>query len=413
MTPPASSSSRKIRVAWLAPYAVQDLASGIQLSRRPSAYHACSWIVNLSRALARRPDVDLHLITESVYVAQNQTVRHDGITFHVVRQGVPVIHRGFPVWCPLDVLTGFRSSVAALTRTLRAIEPDLVHGHGTEAAYGKAALASGRPCLISIQGIITEYYKTNPDFRFRIVRHFEQDQVRRGKYFTCRTSFDTGFVSAVNPAARIFQIHEAMNPVFFEGEWRVQDEPHVLFVGGLQERKGIRTLILALAEVKRAIPAVKLSVIGGGGGEFAQSLHALVAELGLGANVQFLGQKNADEIGAWHRRAQLFVLPSDNENSPNALAEAMVSGMPVIASNVGGIPSMVEPGQTGLLVEVRNPVALAEAMTRLLQDPAQRARLGANARAVARERHLPESVADATVKAYREILAKENPSPTG
>src|SRR5208282_6575682 len=96
--------------------------------------------------------------------------------------------------------------------------------------------------------------------------------------------------------------------------------------------------------------------------------------------------------------------PSGNENSPNTLAEAMVSGLPVIASAVGGIPSMVEHGQTGWLVPPRNPAELANASLQLLNDPELRARLGGAARQQARDRHRPEHVAAQTAQAYQEIL---------
>lgn len=402
-----TKSDMKINVAWLAPYPAQDLVPELNIRRRPPAYHPCSWIMNLSNALASRPDIELHLVTESTLVSRNQTVQRGGITFHVVRQGVPFINRGYPSWFPFDVITGFHSNAARLTCAIRAIRPDIVHAHGTEAAFALAGLASGYPCLVSIQGIINEYFKTNPDFRFRVVRHLERQQVRQAKYFTCRTNFDTGFVRATNPAARIFHIHEAMNPVFFRGEWKVHEDAQLLFVGGLQERKGLGVLLRALPKVKEALPAVQLSVIGGGGGEYVQSLKNLIAELGLNSNVTFLGQKTAAEIADWHRRSQIFVLPSDNENSPNTLAEAMVSGMPVIATNAGGIPSMVADGETGLLVEARNPQQLAEKIIYLLQNPEERRKLGDNARAIARARHLPETVAEETMKAYWEILRLE------
>jgi glycosyltransferase involved in cell wall biosynthesis len=102
-------------------------------------------------------------------------------------------------------------------------------------------------------------------------------------------------------------------------------------------------------------------------------------------------------------------LPSANENSPNTLAEAMVSGLPVIATSVGGIPSMVEHGKTGWLVPPHNPPDLANAILDLLNNPEKRTRLGQAARQRARDRHLPEHVATQTMDAYREILTHETP----
>ena len=85
----------------------------------------------------------------------------------------------------------------------------------------------------------------------------------------------------------------------------------------------------------------------------------------------------------------------------------MVSGLPVIASNVGGIPSMIENGATGLLVEPRNHRQLAEAVIALLHNEAERKRLASMAKEVAFERHLPSKVAEKTLSVYDDIVAKE------
>jgi glycosyltransferase involved in cell wall biosynthesis len=348
--------------------------------------------------------VELHLVTESTRVASSQCVQKGRITFHVVKTGVPFLNRGFPPWLPLDVLSGFRSTVARLLKEVRAIEPDIVHAHGTEAAYALTAVESRLPCLVSIQGIITRLFQTNPCLRYRIVRHYEQTTVHRARYFACRTSFDTGFIRSTNPNARIFTIHEAMNPVYFQNEWRVRDTDRLLYVGSLEAHKGLGVLLKALRLVIQTRPNAMLTVIGRGSPSRYQQLFE---RLQVARNVQFLGFRSAEEIAKQHLENQLFVLPSANENSPNTLAEAMVSGLPVIATAVGGIPSMIEHGHNGWLVPPQDPAALAEAILQLLQHPEQRARLGQAARQRARDRHLPEHVAAQTVEAYGEILKLE------
>jgi glycosyltransferase involved in cell wall biosynthesis len=360
--------------------------------------------VNLSNALAERSDVELHLVTESSRVSSTQRVQKGPITFHVVKTGVPFLDRGFPFWLPLDLLSGFRGNSARLLKEIHAIGPDIVHAHGTEAAYALTAVKSRLPCLISIQGIMTEYFKSAPCLRYRIAGQYEQDTVRRARYFTCRTSFDTGFIRSVNPNGRIFTIHEAMNPVYFQTEWCVRDVDRLLYVGSLEARKGLDVLLEALKLVVQTKPRTMLTVIGGGD---QTPYRQLCERLQIDGNVLFLGFQSAEQIAKHHLENQLFVLPSGNENSPNTLAEAMVSGLPVIASAVGGIPSMVEHGQTGWLVPPRNPAELANAILQLLNDPEQRARLGEAARQRARDRHLPERVAAQTVEAYQEILELE------
>jgi len=387
------------KIAWLAPYPVPLLAPSVKLKRPNVPFHPAGWLVNLSRALAKTGDIDLHIIVETTVVTFDQTIQQDGITFHVVKSGLPVLHCGYPPYFPLDIVTGFATVVHKLTGKLHEIQPDLVHAHGTEAAYALAAVRSRLPSLISIQGVITEYFKTNPCFRFRVTRHYEQSAVRRAHFFTCRTDFDTGFVRSQNPQARIFTIHEAMNPLFFENNWRVSSSETIMFVGSLEPRKGLPSLFEAIALVKRRHPRVSLIVVGGGSSEVREQLVQLAQRLQIADNVNFRGFQLADEIAQLHTQSQMFVLPSQNENSPNTLAEAMVSGLPVIATRVGGVPSLVEDGRTGLLVPWNDSKALAEKIEWLLDHPEERERIGRNARDVARARHAPQNVAEQTMQA--------------
>jgi glycosyltransferase involved in cell wall biosynthesis len=392
-----------MRIAWLAPYPVQYLTPTLKLGRHVpvSHSHPCSWIVNLARPLSQRPDVELHLLTESPLVTRSQIVTDQNIVYHVQKCGVPFLHRGFPSFMQLDVWTGFSANIRRFAAELRRIQPDLVHAHGTEGACALAAHHSGFPCLISMQGIVTEVYKTAPCLRFRVVRRYEQETVRRARYFACRTTFDSGFVRSMNPDARIFTIHEAMNPVYFQNEWQVRDTDTLLYVGSLVSYKGLDVLLEALQLVLQKRPKVMLGVIGSG----KRSVYIELCErLRIAGHVEFLGFQSADQIARHHLESQVFVLPSRNDNSPNALAEAMVSGMPVIATNVGGVSSMVTDGETGLLVSPRDPAKLAEGILQLLENPAERARMGKNAQRVARQRHDPEQVATETLNAYREIL---------
>lgn len=394
-----------MKVAWLAPYPVGHLLPELALVRRPGPGHPCSWIVNLSVALARIPDLELHLVTESQLVPHTQTVTRNGIHFHIVKSGIPFTNRGFPGWLPIEPLLDFKPNSIRLNQTLSQIKPDIVHAHGTEAGFARAGLDSGKPCLISIQGIIAEYQKTNPNTWFRLVEPCERRQVEQGQFFTCRTAFDSGFVRRLNPKAHIFQIQEAMNPVFFTNEWQPEDPPFLLFVGSICDRKGVPLLIEALPEVVARCGPVHLRLVGTSSPDYTANLRKRADQLGVGELVEFTGHKSAEEIADLHQRCRAYVLPTHNDNSPNTLAEAMVSGIPVVASRVGGIPSMIADGETGLLFESGNAQALAGCLSQVLTNPGLGRRLAGQAREVARHRHHPDSVATETVAAYRHMLA--------
>jgi glycosyltransferase involved in cell wall biosynthesis len=396
-----------IRIVWLAPYAVPLLEPAIQLARRTACFHPASWLVHLSRALAALPGVDLHIVTLSQLVASSQVARVENVTFHVLKCGIPFTNRGFPPWLPVDLLTGFTFEIGSLLKEVAAIQPDVVHAHGTEAAYALAAVRTGRPCVVSIQGVVNEICRANPTFRFRVVARLERSVLQNARFFMCRTNFDSGYVSSLNPQAKIFKIHEAMNPLFFANDWNDADGARVLFVGSLVEHKGLPLLLQAMGRVKERIPHCQLRVVGLGSESMLAQMRTLVDRLGFSANVEFLGFQTPEQIARHQRECQVFVLPSRIENSPNTLAEAMVSGMPVIATRVGGVPSMIEDGVTGVLVPQDDATTLATEIVELLQHPEERRHLGENARCVARERHAPSAVATATRQAYEEILRRE------
>jgi glycosyltransferase involved in cell wall biosynthesis len=146
----------------------------------------------------------------------------------------------------------------------------------------------------------------------------------------------------------------------------------VVTVARLSPEKDIGTLLCALALAAPASPSLRLEVAGDG--PCLPDLQRLVADLGLGERVRFLGQVR--DVPALLARAGLFVLPSLIEGISLTLLEAMASGLPVLATRVGGNPEVVEEGQTGYLVPAGDPAALGEGLLRLWNDPADRLRLG-------------------------------------
>jgi glycosyltransferase involved in cell wall biosynthesis len=162
------------------------------------------------------------------------------------------------------------------------------------------------------------------------------------------------------------------------------DPPEILFVGRLSPEKGIRELV-------EATRGMNLVVAGDG------PLRSLVPNA-LG----FVSHKQVERLLA---RAALVVLPSHREGLPMVLLEAMAHGRPVVATRVGGMPSVVEEGRTGILVEPGDPAALRAAIERLLDDRESRRRLGAAGRERVAELCSWERVLDETVAAYEDALS--------
>jgi len=141
--------------------------------------------------------------------------------------------------------------------------------------------------------------------------------------------------------------------------------PLALYVGNLKEEKGVLELGAAWQIVAREMPEATLVVIGGG--PLRGALDALVAP--LGDRVRMVGPRPLETIPTWMAAADLLVLPSRAEGTPNVLLEALASGRRVVASAVGGIPDLITREELGTLVPPRAPDALAAAIVRSLHSP--------------------------------------------
>jgi glycosyltransferase involved in cell wall biosynthesis len=157
----------------------------------------------------------------------------------------------------------------------------------------------------------------------------------------------------------------------------------LLTVANLRREKAHEVLFAAIASLVAEGSALRLRVAGDG--PRAAELRALAASLGIADRVTFLGHR--EDVAALLAESDLFVLPSRSEAFPNSVVEAMAAGVPVVASAVGGLVDLVEPGRTGLLVPPDDSSALASAIRSLMAAPERAAALGDAARRDVRERY--------------------------
>jgi glycosyltransferase involved in cell wall biosynthesis len=155
------------------------------------------------------------------------------------------------------------------------------------------------------------------------------------------------------------------------------ETPLIGIAAVLRPEKRLDLLLDAHARVLARIPDTHLAIAGDG--ECRPDLERQAAELGLDGKLHFLGRRA--DVDSVLRAVDVAALTSDREGSPLLVFECMANSTPLVATNVGGIPDVVEDGRTGLLVPRRDPQALADAIVSLLSDPARRAAIGAAAHA--------------------------------
>ena len=182
-------------------------------------------------------------------------------------------------------------------------------------------------------------------------------------------------------------------------EMQAGNAPVGVMVARIDGRKGHGTLLRSVRLLQDSRSDFRIWIVGDGAER--ASAERLIEDLRIDPRlVSFLGRRS--DIDRLLDAADFFVLPSDIEGLPMSILEAMAHGLPIVASNVGGVPEVIEHNQSGLLVQPGDPAALAAAIGELLDQPAVRARLGG----AARERANTEFSLSAMVERYEELYLR-------
>ena len=297
-----------------------------------------------------------------------------------------------------------------LTAALADLDPDVVHAQDAW-QYGYVCLKarSRAPVVVSIHGIARgeRHYVTGRAARLRArlaTVSMERYCVRRARYLVTPTQYARN-VFGDEIRGRLWEIPNPIADRFFSLE-PTPDPGRVLFTGALIPRKRLLDLVQAMPAVLAEVPDAHLRVTGGAGSaEYGNSVRRRVEELGLEGVVTFLGGLTFGELLDEYRSAWLLALPSGEETSPMVIAEAMAVGVPVVATRVGGVASLVDEEVTGSLVDVGDVDALAARTIELLRDPGLRAARGRAGRLIAERSFRVDAVARRFAEMYEDILA--------
>jgi glycosyltransferase involved in cell wall biosynthesis len=180
----------------------------------------------------------------------------------------------------------------------------------------------------------------------------------------------------------------------------------LITVARLLERKGIHTVLEAIA--KPTVLPVQLQIVGTG--PYEAELREMVDQLGLDAQVRFLGYVPNEELPSYYRRSDIFVLPSATESFGLVFAEAMSCGLPIAASNVGGIPETVRDGIDGLLCPPDDPAALRQNIVQLMSSAEAREDISNSQRQRILEHYPWQHIAARYADVYRSALDSHGPA---
>lgn len=328
-------------------------------------------------------------------------------------------------------------------------KPDLVHVFGTEFAHTLAmarCMTDRQRLLVGVQGIcsaIAEHYldgiPIHVQKRFLLRDFLKQDNLRQQQekfaqrgvqelealrlagHIAGRTAWDRRQTEACNPEARYHVLNETLRPVFYRNNWRPERcERHSIFVSQANYPiKGFHYLLAALPKIREQIPDVRVYVSGDPItgydtrkerlkiGSYGKYCRELLHRGGLEETVVFLGRLDAEQMCARYLESGLFLSCSVLENSPNSVGEAMLLGMPVVSSRVGGVASMLQDGAEGLLYTCGDENALVHAVCTMLTDTEFAVRCGKQARVHALQTHDGQKNFERLMEIYRDMLPQK------
>jgi len=290
-------------------------------------------------------------------------------------------------------------------------KPDVVHIHGTEYSNGIGYIrANGSDkVVISIQGLVNaiskyenagmpffeklksitigsilRYLRDGNKYSFKKRALVEIEYLKTTKYIIGRTLWDKSYSMTLNPEAHYFECGELLRPVFYSPKKWCYNQclKHSIFIsGGTPWLKGLYFLVKAISIVKKQYPDVKVFVAGDDFLHYTDfiSLQKLTIdqrciynkakELGVLEHFFFTGWLSETQIYQQYLNANVFVSASTIENSSNAICEAQILGCPIIASFVGGTPSLIKDGITGNLYRFDEERVLAFEIMKIFRNP--------------------------------------------
>ena len=336
---------------------------------------------------------------------------------------------------------------AVFRQELRAYQPDVIHSWGVEYDHALAMVNAAEQegmldhMVASIQGLcrfLAEHYTdgipqsavNHSTFRdlvrrdniakqqekFRLRGRLETQAIEKLRHVIGRTSWDHDRAMELNPEITYHFCNETLRENFYEGRWDYGTcRKHSVFASSCSYPiKGFHYLLEAMAKVREAYPDAVITVTGrsvqGGGwkgklrrGAYEVYLAKLIRKYGLENAVRFLGDLSAEEMKQAFLEANVFVLPSTMENSPNSLGEAMLLGVPSVAADVGGVRNMLEDGPEGRVYPSGAVDLLAKQIMELFAMEDGASALGEAARCHAQKTHDPEHNLRELIKIYHEI----------
>lgn len=419
-----------MRVLWVCNIMLPRIAMHINKDRIPADG---GWLTGLLNGMMDMPEVTLAVSFPVQGIGQIQKGMASGLPYYGFHTDLSRLHE-------YSELTQKH-----LQEIIEDFQPDILHIFGTEYPHTLAAVkAFDRPAktVIHIQGLVTYYARhfmaglpeyVQRKFTLRDLLRWDNLKIQRNKFLKRsvyevsaiqgaghimgRTDWDRACAEEINPKACYHLVNESLRDSFYDSRWRPDHcRKHSIFVSqGSYPIKGLHYVLEAMPEVLRRYPDARLYVAGGnvaGSGSWRDMLRLSsygryikdkIQKNGLSGKVIFTGFLDEKAMCMEFLNSQVFVSPSSIENSPNSVGEAMLVGMPVVASDVGGVKNMLEHGKEGWIYPCDEPYMLSYYICRIFGNMDEAVQMAENAREKALKTHDRKNNKNAVWDVYKKM----------
>lgn len=365
-----------------------------------------------------------------------QTFENENVRFFAVPDDIPLNYNGEKA-----------SNIKEWEDLIKKEEPDLVQVWGTEFSHGLSALKvckkHGIPSVIYMQGYlgsIARHYlagisekeiKKNITFR-DFIKHDGILKQQKNYLVSCKREIEEFYLSgriicendwceqsvkAVSPDIKIYRCPLSINEKFGKTQWNIDNcQRHSVICNASDyPLKGVHMLLKAIALLKNKYPDIKLYIPGTKVLEynsFAQKLRRrgyakyidrLIKKLNIEDNIVWLGPLSQEELAKWYSKTHVFALCSAIENHSSSLKEAMITGLPCVASAVGGVPEYVRHGENGFLYRFEEYDIASSYIEKIFEDDSLAEKLSVNAREEMLKLHANNNVFERMAEIYNSI----------
>lgn len=349
--------------------------------------------VNLAKALAGFDDLDIHVVTFDPRVSATEIDSLEKITVHRL-----------PAPKGSVLVTALTTGRHVACDYLRRIKPEVVHSHDT---YGLMVKGLDLPRVFTIHGFIhadTLVSGVNlPKLRSKIWKWVETSGWADQPHIISISPYVRERISGVVQRT----IHDIENPISETFFHSIRNErPGTIFSSAvICPRKNTLALIEAVKILVNEGIEMQLRLAGRiVDVEYGDAVKMKIVSENLDGKVVLLGQISSLQVAVELSQASVYALVSIEENAPLGIEEAMAVGVPVVASNICGMPYMVRHGETGFLINPNSPMDISRRLRRLLGNRALRNTMAKYAKAIAREHYHPQKVAMRTREVYYDAV---------